>query len=171
MATGMLVSVEEYLNTSYDPDCDYVDGRIEERNVGEFDHSSLQTAIGSFFFVRRKQFGVHAVVEQRVQVSSTRFRVPDLCLISETETPEPVFRSPPLLVVEILSREDRMSKLLERVKDYLEFGVPCVWVIDPRTHRAWIYTASDVREVSDGILRTPDGRIELSLPEIFAALQ
>jgi len=31
------VSVREYLTTSYRPDCDYVDGRIEERNVGEYD--------------------------------------------------------------------------------------------------------------------------------------
>jgi hypothetical protein len=36
------IPVEEYLATSYRPDCDYVDGEIEERNVGEFDHSFLQ---------------------------------------------------------------------------------------------------------------------------------
>ena len=35
-----LVSVEEYLNTSYDgADREYVDGRIVERNLGEKDHS------------------------------------------------------------------------------------------------------------------------------------
>jgi hypothetical protein len=36
MATGALVSVDEYLSTSYDPDCDYVDGVVEERNVGRY---------------------------------------------------------------------------------------------------------------------------------------
>jgi hypothetical protein len=36
------IAVEEYLATSYRPDCDYVDGAIEERNVGEFDHSFLR---------------------------------------------------------------------------------------------------------------------------------
>ncbi len=35
MATGALVSVDEYLRTSYRPDCDYVDGILVERNVGE----------------------------------------------------------------------------------------------------------------------------------------
>jgi hypothetical protein len=29
-----LVPVEEYLSTNYDPDCEYVDGQIVERNLG-----------------------------------------------------------------------------------------------------------------------------------------
>jgi hypothetical protein len=33
-----LVSVEEYVNTSDDPDCNYVDGELVERNAGEFEH-------------------------------------------------------------------------------------------------------------------------------------
>lgn len=45
-----LISVEEYLATSYQPDCDYVDGCIEERNLGEFDHSSPQTTVAAYFF-------------------------------------------------------------------------------------------------------------------------
>ena len=40
-----LVSVEEYLHTSYSPDVDYVDGLLEERNVGEIDHSWVQKAL------------------------------------------------------------------------------------------------------------------------------
>ena len=34
------VPVEVYLRSSYEPDADYVDGVIEERPTGEFDHSS-----------------------------------------------------------------------------------------------------------------------------------
>ena len=46
MDVTTLVSVEEYLRTSYpDADREYIDGRIVERNVGEVDHSDLQTAI------------------------------------------------------------------------------------------------------------------------------
>jgi hypothetical protein len=44
MASTLLTSVNEYLNTSYSPDCDFVDGRIEGRNVGEHDHAALQAA-------------------------------------------------------------------------------------------------------------------------------
>jgi hypothetical protein len=48
MATGSLVSVHEYLSTSYRPDCDYVDGVVLERNLGETDHSLLQMEIGHY---------------------------------------------------------------------------------------------------------------------------
>ena len=76
MPAGALISVEEYLSTSYDPDCDYVDGVVEERNWGEHDHSSLQTAVSSYFYNRRAQWNISVVVEQRVQVKPSRFRVP-----------------------------------------------------------------------------------------------
>jgi len=83
METGILVSVDEYLTTSYEPDCDYVDGYVEERNLGENDHSDLQTAIAFYLGSRKKELGIYVVVEQRVQVSPTRFRVPDVCVLLE----------------------------------------------------------------------------------------
>ena len=86
METGALVSINEYLSTSYDPDCDFVDGVIEERNLGENDHAELQTAIAAYLRSRRKQWGIYVVVEQRVQVSPTRFRVPDVCVIFRRTT-------------------------------------------------------------------------------------
>src|SRR5579863_5378854 len=49
MPSRTLVSVDEYLHTSYHPDCDYVDGDIVERNVGELDHSELQGEIYAYF--------------------------------------------------------------------------------------------------------------------------
>ena len=57
MPTEELVSVREYLSSSYDPDCDYVDGVVEERNLGEKDHSSLQMAVAAYFYARRKEWG------------------------------------------------------------------------------------------------------------------
>jgi len=93
MPTGTLISVEEYLATSYRPDCDYVDGRVEELNWGEFDHSCLQTAVAAYFFARRKQLNITVAVEQRVQVSHTRFRIPDVCVVLG-KTTEQIFRTP-----------------------------------------------------------------------------
>src|ERR1700722_17541010 len=70
MKATTLVPVEEYLRTSYRPDCDYVDGEVLERNVGEHDHSDLQTELAYYFRARRKQWRLHAVVEQRVQIKA-----------------------------------------------------------------------------------------------------
>ena len=34
MSSATLVSVQEYLTASFDPDRDYVDGELQERNSG-----------------------------------------------------------------------------------------------------------------------------------------
>ena len=168
MPTGTLISVEEYLATSYEPDCDYVDGQIEERNLGEFDHSSLQTAVAAYFFARRKQWDLNVAVEQRVQVSPTRFRVPDVCVVLGKVT-EQIFRKPPFLCVEILSPEDRMKRVQQRIDDYLAMGVRYVWVLDPSNRRAYVATAeTGLRETRETVLKTENPALELPLDELFA---
>jgi Uma2 family endonuclease len=166
-----LLPVEEYLRTPYDPDCDYVDGEVQERNLGERDHSDLQSHIYAFFLNRAAQFRVYPFIEQRVQVSPTRFRIPDICLYAGAKPAEQVFRTPPFVAIEVLSSEDRMSRMQERLDDYLRFGVPPVWLIDPSTRRAWVYLPDGSRrEAPDGLLRTEKPGIVLPLPEIFRAI-
>jgi Uma2 family endonuclease len=168
MPTGTLISVEEYLATSYRPDCDYVDGRIEERNLGELDHSSLQTAVAAYFFSRRKQWNITVVVEQRVQVSPKRFRIPDVCVVLGKAT-EQIFRTAPFLCVEILSPEDRMKRVQERIDDYLALGVRYVWVLNPSGPRVYVATESaGLHEFKGDILRTENPVLELPLAEVFA---
>ena len=171
MPTSALVSVEEYLNTSYSPDCDYVDGRIVERNVGELDHSDLQTEIAVYFRLRRQQWNVHCFVEQRVQVSPTRFRIPDVCVVLGSKPTEQILRTPPFLAIEVISKKDRKRDILEKVQDYLRFGVAYGWVIDPRSQEGWAHTAAAVEAAPAGVLRTQNPLLEMSLPEIFAALR
>lgn len=168
MPAGALISVEEYLSTSYDPDCDYVDGVVEERNLGEYDHSSLQTAISSYFYNRRAQWNISVVVEQRVQVKPSRFRIPDVCVVLG-KTREQIFRTPPFLCIEVLSPEDRMSRLEARIDDYLTMGVAYVWLFDPQIKRAYTATAIDgLREFKGTVLRTENPALELPLEEVFA---
>lgn len=168
-AQATLVSVDEYLHTSFDgPDREYVDGRIVERNLGEKDHSRLQRKLTNFFGALEKSLGTFCFPEQRVQVKATRFRVPDICIYVGHEPDEQVFTTPPFLVVEILSKDDRASELQEKIDDYLSFGVPCVWVIDPRTRRGCVHTPEAARETKDGVLRTNNPLIEARLNDLFA---
>lgn len=171
VVTKALVSIEEYLNTSYSPDCDYVDGELVERNVGERDHSICQGLIYAWLLARREQWGIYPFVELRTQVAPVRFRIPDVCVFLGGPPPEQIPAAPPFLAIEILSPEDRVSAMERKVGDYLDFGVACVWVIDPETRRAFIYTAEGRTEPKDLILRTQNPEIILPLPEIFAALQ
>ena len=64
------VPVEEYLRTSYEPDVDYVDGYLEDRHVGEIEHSNLQTELATMLRLNSRQCRVYAFVEQRVQVTA-----------------------------------------------------------------------------------------------------
>ena len=106
-----------------------------------------------------------------MQVSPTRFRIPDVCVTVGAKPTEQIFRTPPFLAIEILSKKDRKRNILERVADYLAFGVRYVWVIDPRSQEGWVHTTAGVEQVKDGILRTQEPVLEMSLPEIFAALR
>jgi Uma2 family endonuclease len=103
--------------------------------------------------------------EQRVQVQATRFRVPDVCLLVEDAPREKIVTTPPLLCIEILSPEDRMTRYLERVNDYFDMGVPTCWVIDPVARRAWVATPGLLAEATDGILRSGD--LEMPLAEVL----
>ena len=72
MAVAAMVTLEEYLSTSYDPDREYVDGEIRERNVGKYEHARVQALLARWFGNHEQEWGVQVVTEQRVQVSPTR---------------------------------------------------------------------------------------------------
>ena len=168
MPSPTLVSVDEYIRTSYSPDCDYVDGEVLERNLGERDHSLQQKRMILYLGLREKQWGVEVFPQQRVQVKPNRFRIPDVC-VTLGHPAEQILTQPPFICIEILSPEDRMSRIEERVDDYLAMGVPYVWVLDPATKRAWTITPADGwREVKNGALRTGSPAIEVPPAEIFA---
>jgi Uma2 family endonuclease len=167
MSTATRVSLEEYLNTEYEPDCDYVDGVLEERNEGKRRHARTQTRLALWLGAREQQYGYEVVVEQRVRVTDIRVRVPDVCLVPAGDKDE-VTQRPPLLCVEVLSPEDRWGRVNVRLKDYLAFGVPTVWLIDPYSQQAWVQTAeTPLTKVEDGVLRCANPPLELRLREVL----
>ena len=82
MPPATVVPLSQYLATSYRPDCEYLDGELLERNVGEWDHGRLQSMLSSYLCNREKQWGILVVLAQRVQVKATRFRVPDISVLT-----------------------------------------------------------------------------------------
>ena len=167
MSARTLISVEDYLATAYEPDCDFVDGHIEERNVGEVTHARLQARITAYLLTHYEAKGLVVMTEVRVQVRPGRFRVPDICL-TVGEPGEEVLTRPPFVCIEILSPEDRMSRIEVCINDYLAMGVPYVWVLDPQTKQAFMATAATgLQEVKSGMLQTENPALEVPLGEIF----
>ncbi len=167
MGAATLVSVEEYLSSSYSPDREYVDGRIVERNLGEKTHSSIQRNLLGWFWDRRKVLAVQAFPEQRVQVSSTRFRIPDVTVVKTSQIQGEIFTAPPHLCIEILSKDDTMVYMQEKIDDYLRFGVPYIWIINPRLRKGYVATAAGMVEAESGVLATSDPELRVAVSELF----
>jgi Uma2 family endonuclease len=167
MAAATQISVAEYLNTTYRPDRDYVDGEVLERNLGEYEHSRPQGCLLGFLGAREKEWRIIVVPEQRVQVKPTRFRIPDVCVVLEGSPVESIFRQPPFLCIEILSKDDAFGSIVERLDDYIAMGVQNVWVIDPRLRRGYRYTEEGLIEAKDGILRTSNPDLAVPLTALF----
>jgi len=134
-----LVSLADYLNSSYSPDQEYVDGVLVERNVGSLPHGLLQKMLLLHLARFEQAMKFLAIPECRTKVQASRYRIPDVLL-----APEPVNRTArfysgvPLAVIEILSPDDRMKVTLERFRDYETLGVQHIIQMDPEdavTHR------------------------------------
>ena len=164
------VNVEEYLSTVYEHDCEYVGGAIEERDLGEFEHSFLQLFLGSIFVTHRTEWGVTAVSEQRMQTQPNRYRVPDLTILRSGTPREKVLTRPPLLVIEILSPEDTMRRIAAKAAEYRAFGIENVWVIDPYARVAYRGTEAGLELVRSSELTIPGTPILVVPQEIFAEL-
>ena len=165
MAAATQISLAEYLNTDYSPDVDFVDGATVDRNVGKRKHSRMQSRLARYLDAAGLDPSKEVLVEQRVRVAETRVRVPDICVADRNE--DEILTAPPDLCVEILSPDDRWSRIQTQIQEYLAFGVPMVWIIDPYTNEAWAATSLQIQPIMDGVLRCPSLGLELSLTEIF----
>jgi Uma2 family endonuclease len=158
-----LVSEEEYLRTSYEPDCEFEDGILIERNVGTEKHSWLQAALAAYFFRRRKLWNINVYTEQRTRIRHGRYKLPDVCVIQGPRPSTPVFEEPPLLAIEILSPEDKPQRVDQTIAEWLGFGVGYVWVIDPETLESVLHTAHGRVPVTAYTLRIPGANIDVPL--------
>lgn len=167
MATILQIPLSEYLGTSYRPDREYVDGEIRERNVGKYEHARVQALLAKWFGNHEQEWGIQVVTGQRVQVSPTRVRIPDVAVLPLSAQPD-VIIAPPLLIIEILSPDDSYSDMQERAQDYRAMGVEIIWIIDPKTRTGRMCSGAEWVESSRlTVKKTP---LYVNLPEIFSQL-
>lgn len=171
MATApSLLSIDEYLRTSYHPDVDFVDGEIEERNLGEFEHARIQGLIAAIFVSHEKAWSTTTVVEQRIRVSPSRVRICDIAALRSAAPREKVTATPPLLCIEVLSPEDRLSRAQLVLADYRAMGVENIWLIDPLRRSAHTFDAAGLHHADSANLAVAGTPIRVDLTEAFASL-
>lgn len=141
MGAKTALSVEQYLRTSFpDQDKEYRDGEVVERSLPAFLHGKTQLDLGSFFAALRKQFPLHACVETCMKIRPNLYLIPDVAVFYP-QTPAEVPDFPPLVAIEILSPDDRLTAVREKLEEYRAWGVPHVWLVDPYSKR--MYTCDD----------------------------
>lgn len=133
MATAVQVPVEAYLASDYEPDAEYVDGCIEERPMGQYDHSSWQYAIQQWFAQHAAEWNVRVRFELRVQTTTRNYRVPDVVVFDRGNPIEQILTRPPIAVFEMLSPEDRIPRMMKKLAEYEAMGIATIMLIDPQT--------------------------------------
>ncbi|HSP67579.1 MAG TPA: Uma2 family endonuclease [Bryobacteraceae bacterium] len=157
--------VEEYLRTTFpDLDKEYRDGELVERSLPDYLHSKTQGLLILLLGALRKTFPVFVCPELRLQVRPGLYRIPDVAVFYPNEPQERVPCSPPLVAIEILSLDDRMADIRNKLAEYRTWGVTHVWLVDPHSKR--MYTC-DAELVEVSILRIPELNIELTPADIF----
>lgn len=168
MSTKVLMDVSEYLHTSFEgSDCEYLDGEVVERNMGELPHGDVQLNLGLLLRQMRKRLGIRVVPEIRIQINPTRYRVADLAAWRDDNIGTSIPTVPPFLVVEVLSPEDRMVRMLPKIQEYLSIGVEWIWIVDPYEQSALLYSRQNPAGAVCDLLRTENPSIEIPLTAAF----
>jgi Uma2 family endonuclease len=164
-AATVYIPVEEYLRSSFDPDAEYIDGQIEERAVGEDDHSAWQDAILAWFRQQAKSCQIRVRPELRVQVAPARFLVPDVTILDRNRPIEQIVTHPPLAVIEILSPSDALKRVMTKCGMFAQMGIQTILVIDPDGPK-YRYIAGRLEPLAERRFELPGSTALFDLDEI-----
>jgi Uma2 family endonuclease len=164
MGAKTAISLERYLHTIFpDVDREYRDGEVVERSLPDYLHGRVQGAIFAFFWALRSELALFPCVETRMRLRSNLVLIPDVAVFYPNE-PSRVPDAPPLVVVEVLSLDDRLTAVREKLEEYRAWGVRHVWLVDPHAKR--LYRCDEgLMEVAS--LRVTELGIELLPARIF----
>jgi Uma2 family endonuclease len=167
MSTKTQIRSEDYLRMTFEHDAEFVRGAIVERRMPDEIHSAIQFLILLKFGSLVHSYSLYPRPEIRMRVGRDRYRIADIAIFAGLH-PQPVPETPPLVIVEILSKDDRYSDVMQKLEEYREWGVANIWVIDPFTKRFSLYTELGLHNVSSFSLS--DYPFQLTPAELFADL-
>src|ERR1700733_10639449 len=133
MASKTLITAEQYLATHYEREPEFVHGEIVEKSVPTFSHGRIQLRLGALL----SDTGI-SCAEVRMRLAEDLYRLPDLALF-ETEPESEVPSSPPLLIVEIGSPDDRIADVEHKLEEYRTWGVKHIWFVEPELKKLYLY--------------------------------
>jgi Uma2 family endonuclease len=165
MGVKTAASLDEYLRTSFpDLDREYRDGEIVERSLPDYLHSRTQALIAFFFEGLRKRISVFTCPELRLKLREGLILIPDVCVYWPEPPVSRLPDTPPLVAIEIMSPDDRLTAVRDKLEEYRAWGVKHVWLVDPNSRRMYTCDAG-LTEVAT--LRVAEIDAELTPGDIF----
>ncbi len=165
MGTNTALSVEQYLATSFpDLDKEYRDGELVERSLPDYLHSKTQGLLVAFFVALSKTMPLFTAPELRLKIRPNLVLIPDVSVFHPTEPTARFPDTPPFVTIEILSLDDKLADVREKLETYKTWGVRHVWLVDPYSRRMYTCDAG-LTEVAT--LRIPELNLELTPAAAF----
>jgi len=168
MATKAQIAADEYVRMTFEYDAEFVHGEIVERSRPNRIHSLIQYRILMTIGRLTQSPPLFPFPELRLRLEADVYRIADVTVFAVQPPKEDVPSTPPLLVIEILSKDDRYHDLMEKLEEYRVWGVANVWVVDPLGKRFSVYTELGLQNVSSFTL--PDYSLQLAPAELFGDL-
>lgn len=160
---GQRMTVVEYLRTPFEPDCEYLDGEVVERNAGEFPHSQTLAALIGVLAPLRSRLQIQVLPVIHIRIHEERYRVADVGVWRAGYIGERIPTVPPFLAIEVLSPGDGVVRMHSKIMDYFSIGVEWIWLVDPSETKALVYSQKNgACDVTD-VLRTENPPIEIPL--------
>jgi Uma2 family endonuclease len=128
-----VVALEEYLNTSYEPDREFVDGVLVEPKMGTPSHGKLQGIVVSCLRQFRKSHRIAAFTDTRLRVTARGgHRLPDVMAVETPYRSGKVIADVPTVIVEIKSPDDTFDDVFDKLFEYEALGTPNISPDGPR---------------------------------------
>ncbi len=137
------------------PYAEYIDGKVVRKPMPTTWHGMIQGLLSFVFTLYLRAHPIRYVGPEIRCIfgppGGERAYVPDFVFVrteggTAPPTNEPL-RGAPDLAVEILSPTDRMMRVRQKVRFYLEHGVRLVWIVDPERRTVMVMTSPEVTRI------------------------
>ena len=151
------MTAEQFLQIADGRRCELVRGEVVEMSPVGRKHSWIVLLLGSWMvpYARRQKLGIVGTELGFILYRDPDIvRAPDLYFVSLARWGDldanGFFEGAPDLAVEVLSPDDRASKVQEKVREYFGAGCSMVWIVDPDNRTVTVYPSANEARVLSG---------------------
>lgn len=167
--------LEEYLNASHEIPCEYVDGILVAKHVGQRTHGVLQLSLANLLIGLQQRHGIRVYIEQHVRIAPSRYRIPDVLIMPAGHNREEILTEPPICTFEIVSEKESWTELTGKYKDHYAMGVHSIVIADP--YERAVFTVDSTGRLFERahplVVTIPmplGGDLQIDFDRLFAAL-